>query len=78
MASIAFGIPVQFDKVYCEGITKIGLQDVIYAKELGYTIKHLGFAIRRDHGIELRVHPTLIPSQALLANVNGVKKCRYD
>ena len=73
MASIAFGIPVQFDKVYCEGITKIGLQDVIYAKELGYTIKHLGFAIRRDHGIELRVHPTLIPSQALLANVNGVK-----
>ena len=73
LASIAFGIPVQFDKVYCEGITKIGLQDVIYAKELGYTIKHLGFAIRRDHGIELRVHPALIPSQALLANVNGVK-----
>ncbi|MFB6348912.1 homoserine dehydrogenase [Moraxella marmotae] len=73
LASIAFGIPVQFDKVYCEGITKISLQDVVYAKELGYTIKHLGFAIRREHGIELRVHPALIPSQALLANVNGVK-----
>ncbi len=73
LASIAFGIPVQFDKVYCEGITKISLQDVVYAKELGYTIKHLGFAIRRDNGVELRVHPTLIPNQALLANVNGVK-----
>lgn len=73
LASIAFGIPVQFDKVYCEGITKINLQDVIYAKELGYTIKHLGFAIRRDEGIELRVHPALIPADALLANVNGVK-----
>lgn len=73
LASIAFGVPIQFDKVYCEGITKISLQDVIYAKELGYTIKHLGFAIRRDGGIELRVHPTLIPEQTLLANVNGVK-----
>lgn len=73
LASIAFGIPVQFDKVYCEGITKISLQDVVYAKELGYTIKHLGFAFRRDNGIELRVHPALIPSDALLANVNGVK-----
>lgn len=73
LASIAFGIPLQFDKVYCEGITKVSLQDVVYAKELGYTIKHLGFAIRRDNGIELRVHPTLIPSETLLANVNGVK-----
>lgn len=73
LASIAFGIPLQFDKVYCEGITKISLHDIIYAKELGYTIKHLGFAKRRDNGIELRVHPTLIPSDALLANVNGVK-----
>lgn len=73
LASIAFGIPIQFDKVYCEGITKISLQDVIYAEELGYTIKHLGFAIRREAGIELRVHPTLIPEHTLLASVNGVK-----
>lgn len=78
LASIAFGIPLQFEKVYCEGITKIGLQDIVYAKELGYTIKHLGFAKRRNlddgkQGIELRVHPTLIPSDALIANVNGVK-----
>lgn len=78
LASIAFGIPLQFDKVYTEGITKVNLQDVVYATELGYTIKHLGFAIRRTladgtEGIELRVHPTLIPSDALLANVNGVK-----
>lgn len=81
LASIAFGIPLQFDKVYCEGITGITLQDVDYAEELGYRIKHLGFAVRRDGhndgqdsaGIELRVHPTLIPQNALLANVNGVK-----
>lgn len=80
LASIAFGIPLQFDKVYCEGITGITLQDVNYAEELGYRIKHLGFAVRRDGegnadaaGIELRVHPTLIPQEALLANVNGVK-----
>ena len=80
LASIAFGIPLQFDKVYCEGITSITLQDVNYAEELGYRIKHLGFAVRRDGagngeaaGIELRVHPTLIPQNALLANVNGVK-----
>ena len=81
LASIAFGIPLQFDKVYCEGITGITLQDVNYAEELGYRIKHLGFAVRRnsqgnnndDAGIELRVHPTLIPQDALLANVNGVK-----
>lgn len=73
LASIAFGIPIQFDKVYCEGITKVSLQDVVYAKELGYSIKHLGFAIRRENGFELRVHPTLIPDSTLLANVNGVK-----
>ncbi|AMN48761.1 homoserine dehydrogenase [Psychrobacter sp. P2G3] len=81
LASIAFGIPLQFDKVYCEGITGITLQDVNYAEELGYRIKHLGFAVRRNSedgqqgsaGIELRVHPTLIPQDALLANVNGVK-----
>ncbi|TXD97029.1 homoserine dehydrogenase [Psychrobacter frigidicola] len=78
LASIAFGIPLQFDKVYCEGITAITLQDVNYAEELGYRIKHVGFAVRRtndkgEEGIELRVHPTLIPQDALLANVNGVK-----
>lgn len=81
LASIAFGIPLQFDKVYCEGITGITLQDVNYAEELGYRIKHVGFAVRRsgdaEHpdsaGIELRVHPTLIPQDTLLANVNGVK-----
>lgn len=73
LASIAFGVPVQFDKVYSEGITKITLQDVVYAKELGYTIKHLGFAKRTDDGIEMRVHPTLIPNDTLLASVHGVK-----
>ena len=81
LASIAFGVPLQFDKVYCEGITDITLQDVSYAEELGYRIKHVGFAVRRDGdatakdsaGIELRVHPTLIPQDTLLANVNGVK-----
>jgi homoserine dehydrogenase len=81
LASIAFGIPLQFDKVYCEGITGITLQDVNYAEELGYRIKHVGFAVRRSGdakhpdsaGIELRVHPTLIPQDTLLANVNGVK-----
>ncbi len=81
LASIAFGIPLQFDKVYCEGIRNITLQDVNYAEELGYRIKHVGFAVRRDGndinqnvaGIELRVHPTLIPQDTLLANVNGVK-----
>ena len=78
LASIAFGMPLQFDKVYCEGITEITLQDVNYAEQLGYRIKHVGFAVRRtntegEDAIELRVHPTLIPQDALLANVNGVK-----
>lgn len=78
LASIAFGIPLQFDKVYCEGITKLTAQDVNYAEELGYRIKHLGLAIKRTaddgkSGIELRVHPTLIPEEKLIANVNGVK-----
>lgn len=72
LASIAFGIPLQFDKVFTEGISKVSLQDVAYAEELGYRIKHLGIARRSDSGIELRVHPTLIPAQRLLANVNGV------
>ncbi len=72
LASIAFGIPLQFRKVFTEGISKVSLQDVAYAEELGYRIKHLGIARRSDSGIELRVHPTLIPAQRLLANVNGV------
>ncbi len=72
LASIAFGIPLQFDKAYTEGITRITRQDVGYAEELGYRIKHLGIARRTEHGIELRVHPTLIPHRRLIANVDGV------
>jgi homoserine dehydrogenase len=73
LASIAFGIPLQFDKVFTEGISAIDLQDVAYAEELGYRIKHLGIARRVVDGIELRVHPTLIPATRLIANVDGVK-----
>lgn len=72
LASIAFGIPLQFDKVYTEGISRITRSDVAYAEELGYRIKHLGIARRTSKGIELRVHPTLIPERRLIANVNGV------
>jgi homoserine dehydrogenase len=72
LASIAFGIPLQFDKVYTEGITKITREDVEYAEQLGYRIKHLGIAKRTDNGIEMRVHPTLIPEKRLIANVDGV------
>lgn len=72
LASIAFGIPLQFDKVFTEGISRISPQDVVYAQELGYAIKHLGIARRSPAGIELRVHPTLIPKSRLLANVDGV------
>lgn len=72
LASIAFGIPLQFDKAYTEGITKLTADDVRYAHELGYRIKHLGVARRTATGIELRVHPTLIPADRLIANVNGV------
>jgi len=72
LASIAFGIPLQFDKVYTEGITKITRLDVEYAEQLGYRIKHLGIARKTAEGIELRVHPTLIPERRLIANVNGV------
>ncbi|MGZ5054857.1 MAG: homoserine dehydrogenase [Methylobacter sp.] len=72
LASIAFGIPLQFDKVYTEGITKITRTDVEYAEQLGYRIKHLGIARKTPEGIELRVHPTLIPERRLIANVNGV------
>ena len=72
LASIAFGIPLQFDKVYTEGITQITRLDVEYAEQLGYRIKHLGIARKTTEGIELRVHPTLIPERRLIANVNGV------
>lgn len=72
LASIAFGIPLQFDKVYTEGITRITRVDVEYAEKLGYRIKHLGIARKTPEGIELRVHPTLIPERRLIANVNGV------
>jgi homoserine dehydrogenase len=64
LASIAFGIPLQFDKVYTEGITKLTREDVSYAEELGFRIKHLGVARRTAEGIELRVHPTLDSSRA--------------
>ena len=72
LGSIAFGIPLQFDKTYIEGITRIERQDVAYAEQLGYRIKHLGIARNTGHGIEMRVHPTLIPERRLIANVNGV------
>ncbi|WP_127477169.1 homoserine dehydrogenase [Sulfurivermis fontis] len=72
LAAIAFGIPLQFDKVYTEGITRITREDVAYAEQLGYRIKHLGVARRTNGGIELRVHPTLIPARRLIANVDGV------
>ncbi|TVP87265.1 MAG: homoserine dehydrogenase [Pseudomonadaceae bacterium] len=72
LASIAFGIPLQFDKAYTEGITKLTTADVNYAETLGYRIKHLGIARRTEQGVELRVHPTLIPEDRLLANVHGV------
>jgi len=72
LASLAFGIPLQFDKVFTEGITKITRADVEYAEELGYRIKHLGIARKTEQGIELRVHPTLIPERRLIANVDGV------
>lgn len=72
LASIAFGIPLQFERVYMEGIDRITPQDIANAAELGYVIKHLGLAIRRDQGVEIRVHPTLIPKTAVLASVNGV------
>ncbi|MBL1278549.1 MAG: homoserine dehydrogenase [Ectothiorhodospiraceae bacterium] len=72
LASIAFGIPLQFEACYTEGITKITREDIVYAEELGYRIKHLGVARRTDAGVELRVHPTLIPERRLIANVDGV------
>jgi homoserine dehydrogenase len=72
LASIAFGIPLQFDQVYTEGIRVITREDIDYADQLGYRIKHVGIARRGEVGIELRVHPTLIPHRRLIANVDGV------
>lgn len=72
LGSLAFGIPLQFDKTYTEGISHIEQQDVVYAGALGYRIKHLGVARRNGKGIEMRVHPTLIPERRLIANVDGV------
>jgi homoserine dehydrogenase len=72
LASIAFGIPLQFDKTFTEGISEISAEDVTYAEELGYRIKHLGVARQTQAGVELRVHPTLIPEKQLIANVDGV------
>ena len=71
LSAIAFGIPMQFDKAYTEGISKLTREDVQYAEELGYRIKLLGIARRAANGIELRVHPTLIPERRLIANVDG-------
>ncbi len=71
MASIAYGIPMQFEKAHVEGITKLEATDIRYAEQLGYRIKLLGITKRTDKGIELRVHPTLIPTRRLIANVEG-------
>jgi len=71
MSAIAFGIPVQFDKAYVEGITQLGAADIKYAEQLGYRIKLLGITKRTAKGVELRVHPSLVPAQRLIANVEG-------
>ncbi|MDO8926186.1 MAG: homoserine dehydrogenase [Sideroxyarcus sp.] len=71
LSSLAFGIPMQFDKAYIEGISKLDATDIKYAEQLGYRIKLLGITKRTDEGVELRVHPTLIPSKRLIANVEG-------
>ncbi len=72
LAAIAFGTEIQFSKVYTQGISKITTEDILHATELGYTIKHLGIAKRVEDGIELRVHPTLVPNTKLIAQVDGV------
>ncbi|WP_454710884.1 homoserine dehydrogenase [Cupriavidus nantongensis] len=71
MSAIAFGMPVQFDRAHVEGITRLSATDIKYAEELGYRIKLLGITRRRDDGVELRVHPTLVPAARLIANVEG-------
>lgn len=72
LAAIAFGVELDFDKLSIEGISKITRQDIEYAEELGYRIKHLGIALRRKKGIEVRVHPTLVPESTLISKVDGV------
>ena len=72
MSAIAFGIPLQFEKTYTEGISGISPADIGFAEELGYRIKHLGIARKTVRGVEMRVHPTLVSNTRLLANVNGV------
>ena len=72
LAAIAFGTEIQFDKIYTKGISNISTEDILHATELGYTIKHLGIAKRGKNGIELRVHPTLVPNNKLIAQVDGV------
>lgn len=72
MSAIAFGIPLQFEKTYTEGISGISPADISFAEELGYRIKHLGIARKTVRGVEMRVHPTLVSNTRLLANVNGV------
>jgi len=72
LGSLAFGIPLQLDRTYTEGISRIETQDVVYAADLGYRIKHLGITRKTGEGVEMRVHPTLIPHRRLIANVNGV------
>ncbi|WP_024929936.1 homoserine dehydrogenase [Methylophilus sp. OH31] len=71
MASIAFGMPMQFEHAYTEGITKLTIKDIQYAQELGYRVKLLGISKKAEAGVELRVHPTLIPEKRLIANVDG-------
>jgi len=71
MSAIAYGIPVQFHKAYIEGITQLSAQDIRYAEQLGYRIKLLGITKRTAHGVELRVHPSLVPAKRLIANVEG-------
>ena len=71
LSALAFGIPMQFDKAYIEGISKLDATDIRYAEQLGYRIKLLGITKRTEEGVELRVHPTLIPSKRLIANVEG-------
>jgi homoserine dehydrogenase len=71
MSAIAYGIPVQFDKAHVQGISELDTQDIVYAEQLGYRIKLLGITKRVDQGVELRVHPCLIPEKRLIANVEG-------
>ena len=72
LSAIAFGVPMQFDAAHIEGISKLAAEDIVFAEQLGYRIKLLGISKRHVNGIELRVHPTLIPSKRLIANVEGV------